>query len=70
MVFLAPRSNVILFDGYWKHEELKALYIGTCHDPSAADFAAEALRHYRITELRNDIHQTGRATALELVAMF
>src|SRR3990167_8582274 len=34
--------------GIWKHFELKAQYIGSCRDPSAADFAAEALRHYRI----------------------
>jgi len=54
--------------GIWKHAELKAQYIGSCRDPSAAGFAAEALRDYRITELRNDVHQTGRAIALELAA--
>ena len=76
MVFLAPRSNVILFgacwwvnsSGIWKHEELKAQYIGSCRDPSAADFAAEGLRQYRITELRTAGHQTGRMICSALAA--
>jgi len=40
--------------GIWKHAELKAQYIGSCRDPAAAGFAAMALQHYRITELRTD----------------
>ena len=46
--------------GIWEHAELKAQYIRSCRDPSAADFAAEALRQYRITELRTAGHQPGR----------
>ncbi len=49
--------------GIWKHEELKAQYIGSCRDPSAADFAAEGLRHYHITELRMNVPTSVTALA-------
>ena len=74
MVSLALRSDVILFgvcwwinsSGIWKHAELKAAYIGSCRDPSAANFAAEGLRHYRITELCKSVPTS--ATALAIAA--